>query len=159
MQNRRILDRMFAEVGVQPVRISRETASSLVIQQRIEDGTIDAGITSDDAFSMRIKALEQRLDTTIVRRGNRYEGLTAEGEAILRHARRILDDVKYLEQELLASRGQITGTLGLGVVPTAAAYAARLAIHLRGVYPDIVVRIETASSLVIQPLFQRLDAH
>jgi len=109
---------------------------------------------SQPAFSMRIKTLEQRLDTTIVRRGNRYEGLTAEGEAILRHARRILDDVKYLEQELLAARGQITGTLALGVVPTAAAYAARLAIHLRHTYPGIVARIETESSLVIQ---QRIE--
>ena len=109
---------------------------------------------SQPAFSMRIKALEQRLDTTIVRRGNRYEGLTAEGEAILRHARRILDDVKYLEQELLAARGQITGTLALGVVPTTAAYAARLAIHLHKSYPGILARIETASSLVIQ---QRIE--
>ena len=109
---------------------------------------------SQPAFSMRIRKLEERLNTSIVRRGNRFEGLTNEGEAILRHARRILDDVKYLEQELLSARGQVAGTLALGVVPTAAAYAARLAIHLHKSYPGIVARIETASSLVIQ---QRIE--
>ncbi len=105
---------------------------------------------SQPAFSMRIRALEERLGVTIVKRGNRYQGLTAEGEAILRHARRILDDVRFLEQDLLAVKGQISGPLTLGVVPTAAAYAARLAIRLHGHYPGIVVRIETASSLAIQ---------
>ena len=109
---------------------------------------------SQPAFSMRIRNLEQRLDTRIVRRGNRYQGLTAEGEAIMRHARRILDDVRFLEQEVLAARGEISGTLVLGVVPTAAAYAARLAVHLFASYPGIVARIETASSLQIQ---QRIE--
>ena len=109
---------------------------------------------SQPAFSMRIRNLEDRLDTKIVKRGNRYQGLTAEGEAIMRHARRILDDVRFLEQEVLAAKGEISGTLVIGVVPTAAAYAARLAVHMYGSYPGIVARIETASSLEIQ---QRLE--
>ncbi|MCG6904389.1 MAG: LysR family transcriptional regulator [Rhodobacter sp.] len=115
---------------------------------------------SQPAFSMRIRALEERLATTIVIRGNRYKGLTAEGEAIMRHARRILDDVRFLEQEVLAAKGDISGTLTLGVVPTAAAYAAKLAIHLYGLYPGIVARIETASSLEIQQWIEdgKIDA-
>ena len=109
---------------------------------------------SQPAFSMRIRNLEDRLGITIVRRANRYQGLTAEGEAILRHARRILDDVRFLEQDLLAAGGEISGPLTLGVVPTAAAQAARLAIHLFKAYPGIVARIETSTSLVIQ---QRIE--
>jgi len=109
---------------------------------------------SQPAFSMRLRSLEDRLGITIVRRGNRYQGLTPEGEAILRHGRRILDDVRFLEQDLLAAKGQISGPLVLGVVPTAAAYAGHLAIQLHKAYPGIVARIETATSLVIQ---QRID--
>lgn len=109
---------------------------------------------SQPAFSMRIRKLEDRLGITIVKRANRYQGLTAEGEAIVRHARRILDDVRFLEQDLLAAGGEISGPLTLGAVPTAAAYAARLAIHLFSAYPGIVVRIETSTSLVIQ---QRIE--
>jgi len=55
---------------------------------------------------------------------------------------------------LFRSRGEIVGTLVIGAVPTAAAYAARLAIHLHRAHPRIIMRIETASSLSIQ---QRLD--
>lgn len=105
---------------------------------------------SQPAFSMRIRAMEDRLDTAIVNRGNRFQGLTPEGEAILRHARPILDEMRALEQDLKAAKGAVSGTLILGVVPTAAAYAAQLAVQLRRAYPGIVPRIETASSLEIQ---------
>lgn len=105
---------------------------------------------SQPAFSMRIRRLEQRLETAIVRRGNRFEGLTAEGETIVRHARKILDDVKGLEQEFRSARGEITGKLSLGVIPTAAAHAGRLAAELRRGFPGISMRIETTSSLAIQ---------
>jgi len=105
---------------------------------------------SQPAFSMRIRRLEDRLGVAIVRRGNRYLGLTSEGEVIVRHARRILDDVRFLEQDLLAAEGRIAGPLSLGVVPTAAAYAAGVAVRLRAAHPGIVARIETASSLTIE---------
>lgn len=109
---------------------------------------------SQPAFSMRIRRLEERLGVAIVKRGNRYLGLTSEGEAIVLHARRILDDVRFLEQDLLAAKGRIAGPLTLGVVPTAAACAAGIAIRLHNAHPGIVARIETASSLVIQ---QRIE--
>ncbi|KMW60494.1 transcriptional regulator, LysR family [Candidatus Rhodobacter oscarellae] len=109
---------------------------------------------SQPAFSMRIRGLEERLGFSIVRRGNRYQGMTPEGEAILRHARKILDEMRALEQDVLAAKGQVTGTLVFGVIPTAAAFAARLAILLHQAYPGVLARIETASSLEIQ---QRLE--
>ncbi len=105
---------------------------------------------SQPAFSMRIKALEDRLGVAVVRRGNRFRGFTEEGEAILARARPILDEMRALEQDIHSAKGDVTGTLVLGVIPTAAAYAARLAIQLYQVHPGIVARIETASSLEIQ---------
>ena len=103
---------------------------------------------SQPAFSMRIRKLEERLNTSIVRRGNRFEGLTNEGEAILRHARRILDDVKYLEQELLSARGQVAGTLALGVAQNG------LAFIRQPLEP-----IATAHDAGVQTLFKLADAH
>lgn len=105
---------------------------------------------SQPAFSMRIRAMEDRLDTAIVRRGNRFQGLTPEGEAILRHARPILDEMRALEENILAAKGAVSGTLTLTVIPTAAAYAVRLAIRLHEAYPGVVARVATASSLEIQ---------
>lgn len=105
---------------------------------------------SQPAFSMRIRALEERLDTRIVRRGNRFLGLTPEGEAVLEHATGILRQVKALEDEVRAARGEVAGSLTLGVVPTAGAFAATLARDLRMRHPQIRTRLETATALNIQ---------
>ncbi len=48
------------------------------------------------------------------------------------------------------ARGQIVGTLVLGVIPTATAEAARIARRLGDTHPDIRFRIEMATSLAIQ---------
>lgn len=109
---------------------------------------------SQPAFSMRIRNLEDRLGVAIVRRGNRFLGFTEQGEIIVRRARGILEEAKALEQEVTSADGQVSGTLTLGVVPTAVAYAARLGIRLHRAYPGIVMRIESTTSLLIQ---QRID--
>lgn len=105
---------------------------------------------SQPAFSMRIRHLEERLKTRIVKRGNRFLGLTAEGEAILEHARDILDRVRTLEEETLAAKGEVVGSLVLGVIPTAAAFAGFLASRLNRTHPGLRIRIDTTNSLAIQ---------
>lgn len=105
---------------------------------------------SQPAFSMRLRSMEEKLGLSIVRRGNRFQGLTDEGELVLRHARVILDSAKALEQELAASKGEVTGTLVLGVVPTATAYAAELTARLHEAHPKLLVRVEVTTSIAIQ---------
>lgn len=105
---------------------------------------------SQPAFSMRIRNLEERLRATIVKRGNRFQGLTTEGERVVARARTIVDQVQALEQEVNATRGEIFGQLTLGVIPTAAPYAGLLAIWLKKAHPGIAVRIKTTNSLAIQ---------
>ncbi|MEQ3670784.1 LysR family transcriptional regulator [Pseudophaeobacter sp.] len=109
----------------------------------------DCGM-SQPAFSMRIRNLEEKLGLSIVRRGNRFQGLTGEGEMIVRRARGILDDAKALEQEVSASRGEVTGTLMLGVVPTATAFAAQVVNRLHEVHPRVLVHIDVTTSMAIQ---------
>jgi DNA-binding transcriptional LysR family regulator len=99
---------------------------------------------------MRIRKVEERLDTAIVRRGNRFQGFTPEGETLIRHARKIADDVRALEQDLRAAKGDITGTLVIGVIPTAVIFAARATRLLRRDHPGIKVSIQTKTSLAIQ---------
>lgn len=127
--------------------------SALARHRHFAKAAADCGI-SQPAFSMRIRKLEDKLGVAIVRRANRFQGLTEEGEMLVARSRKILDDARALEQEFKAARGEIVGTLVLGTVPTAASYAARLAIHLHRAHPRIITRIETATSLAIQ---QRLD--
>lgn len=127
--------------------------TALARHQHFAKAAQECGI-SQPAFSMRIRKIEDKLGVTIVRRANRYQGLTEEGELLVRRAQSLLEDARALEQEFRATRGQIIGTLSLGVVPTAATYAAQLASRLHHAHPRILIRIETASSLEIQ---QRLD--
>ncbi|MFF3407182.1 LysR family transcriptional regulator [Streptomyces sp. NPDC002742] len=78
-----------------------------------------ACFVSQPSLSAAIRRLEHELDVPIVRRGRRYEGLTPEGEVVLAWAHRILAERDALRQELSALRGGLTGTLRLGIVPTA----------------------------------------
>lgn len=105
---------------------------------------------SQPAFSMRIRNLEEKLGVSIVRRANRFQGLTEEGEMIVKRARTILDDAKALEQEISAARGEVTGALILGVVPTATTYAAQVVDRVNQQFPLIQARIEVTTSLNIQ---------
>ncbi|MXX89631.1 MAG: LysR family transcriptional regulator [Boseongicola sp. SB0665_bin_10] len=109
----------------------------------------DCGL-SQPAFSMRIRQLEDRLGIQIVKRGNRFQGLTAEGETVVAHARAILDRVRTLEEEVRAAKGEVTGALMIGTIPTSSAYAALAANRLRARFPGIRPRIETTNSLAIQ---------
>ncbi|OED47196.1 LysR family transcriptional regulator [Leisingera sp. S232] len=109
----------------------------------------DCGM-SQPAFSMRIRNLEERLGLSIVRRANRFQGLTEEGQMIVRRARSILDDAKALEQEIAATRGEVTGGLVLGVVPTATAWAAQLVDQVHQTYPRILAQVDVTTSLAIQ---------
>lgn len=105
---------------------------------------------SQPAFSMRIRNLEERLNTQIVKRGNRYQGLTSEGEIVLARAREILDQIRSLEEEVRSARGEVVGILKLGTIPTAAAYAAHVANILRERHPGVRMRIDTANSIALQ---------
>ncbi|MEP2716924.1 LysR family transcriptional regulator [Pseudophaeobacter sp.] len=123
--------------------------TALARHQHFAKAAKDCGM-SQPAFSMRIRNLEEKLGLSIVRRGNRFQGLTGEGEMIVRRARGILDDAKALDQEIAASRGEVTGTLVLGVVPTATAFAAQLVNRLHEVHPRVLVHIDVTTSMLIQ---------
>jgi len=77
-------------------------------------------------------------------------GFTAQGEVLVARAQSILSEAKALEQEMRAADGPVSGTLTLGVVPTALAQAADLIGHLHKTFPSIEARIESASSINIQ---------
>jgi len=73
-------------------------------------------------LSGRIRQLEQELGVPIVERGQRYIGLTPEGDRVLKWAHLILDNWQSLQQELgsiRSKKGELVGRLVLGVIPSA----------------------------------------
>lgn len=81
---------------------------------------------SQPALSEAIRKLESELNVPLVRRGQKFEGLTPEGERLVPWARRILADREALTQEVTALRAGLTGELRLGVVPAASTTVALL---------------------------------
>lgn len=75
---------------------------------------------SQPALSLAIRKLEEDLGTTLILRGKRFMGLTAEGQKVLQWGRQILADYGHLRDDLMGRRkGGLTGRLRLGVAASA----------------------------------------
>ncbi len=102
------------------------------------------------ALSNAIRALEDGLGATIVRRGRQYEGLTPEGELALAHAHRLLHEAESLRQTLASRAGAPSGRLVLGVVPSAEPVAAHFAVLLQTLHPGLQPVLRSLSSPEIE---------
>ena len=98
---------------------------------------------SQPALSEAIRKLEQELKVPLVRRGQKFEGLTPEGERLVHWARRILADHDALKQEVTALQTGLTGDLRFGVVPAAATTVALLTDPFCAAHPLVRVQLET----------------
>jgi DNA-binding transcriptional LysR family regulator len=97
---------------------------------------------SQPALSEAIRKLEQELNVPLVRRGQKFEGLTSEGERLVPWARRILADRDALKQEVAALQIGLAGELRLGVVPAASTTVALLTDPFCAAHPLVRVRLE-----------------
>jgi DNA-binding transcriptional LysR family regulator len=72
---------------------------------------------TQSTLSAGIKQLEESLGVLIVERGQRFLGLTEEGERVLAWAQRVLADYSGLQQELSEMREGMVGQLRIGAIP------------------------------------------
>lgn len=125
-----------------------ELLASLARNRHFARAADECGI-SQPAFSARIKNLELDLGAPIVLRGNRFMGFTPEGEIALKWAQRMIADARGLQQEVDHARGEITGWLTIGAVPTALSFVAAIAAELRSTHPALTPRVLSHSSTEI----------
>ena len=95
-------------------------------------------------LSLRIRALEKRLDVQLLRRKPRGVELTAAGEVLLGHARTLLDQhAKALDAVQRAGRGEL-GRLCIGTIPTGPMHPLMPSSvrQFRARYPDAAVTLE-----------------
>jgi DNA-binding transcriptional LysR family regulator len=104
---------------------------------------------SQPSLSGAIRQLEGELGVQLVRRGARFQGLTPEGEQVLDWARRIVADARQMRAEVRARADGITGTLRLGVIPTALPHAGLLVAPLLDRHPGLRVSVIARSSIEI----------
>ena len=105
---------------------------------------------SQPTLSSGIRRLETEVGFPIVRRSQRYEGLTPEGQRVLEWARRILADVGGLDDELAAMRGGLSGRLSIGAIPTSLACLSLLTTPLCARHPGITVAVHSLNSRQIE---------
>lgn len=102
-------------------------------------------------LSEAIRQLERELGVPLVQRnGQRYRGLTPEGERIIGWAQRILADEDALTQELTEIRGSLAGELRLGAIPAAMPVTPLLTSLFHGRHPLVTLKVMSHTSAEIQ---------
>lgn len=102
------------------------------------------------ALSTAIKQLEEELGVPLVDRDKRFKGFTPEGQEVLLWARRILSDYDSLRQGIQNAKRSLTGTLRLGVIPSALPLVPLLTDPLYDRHPQVRVTVWSTSSAEIQ---------
>ncbi len=97
-------------------------------------------------LSGRIHQLEQELGVAIVKRGKRYEGLTPEGERVLKWAHSIIENRTSMEQELATLKGALAARIVLGVIPSALPTVSVLTDAVRQRFPGITFNVLSQNS-------------
>ena len=105
---------------------------------------------SQPSLSGGIRALEAELGVPIVVRGRTYGGLTPEGERVVAWAHRLLADADGLREDLAAMRGELTGRLRLGAIPTALPIASALSATVAALHPGLSITVLSLASREIE---------
>lgn len=92
-------------------------------------------------LSMRIRSLEEELDLELIQRSQRFEGITEAGERILAWAKTVLAAHDGLQAEAANCRGQLVGSLRLGMVPLASQNPMQLLKPLAQQFPELRLQI------------------
>lgn len=115
---------------------------------------------SQPALSAQIAELEARLNCRLVERTRGAIVLTAEGQSLLPGFRRILQEVRSIEEKVQQASGVLNGKFRVGMIPTIAPYLLpALAPELQKRFPELELGVREAitDSLVGQLRAGRLD--
>ena len=105
---------------------------------------------SQPTLSAGIRRLEAEFGVSLVQRGQRFEGLTPEGERVLVWAHQILADVDGMRHEVDAMRNGLTGRLRLGAIPTSLPSVSLLTTPFTERHPGVSVSIHSLTSRQIE---------
>jgi DNA-binding transcriptional LysR family regulator len=98
-----------------------------------------------------VRQLEHELAVPLIdRNGQRFGGLTAEGERVLGWAQRIITDEEALGQDLLEMRLGVSGDLRIGAIPAAMPVVPLITNPFCSAHPLVTVKIISSTSVEIQ---------
>jgi LysR family hydrogen peroxide-inducible transcriptional activator len=112
------------------------------------------------SLSQQIQKLEDELGEKLFDRLKREVKLTAHGEAFLRRAVTILNEVEMAQREVSDARQLLRGTIAVGILPTIAPYLLpALMQEFSEAYPgvEVVIQEDTTAQLLKQLLACEID--
>jgi DNA-binding transcriptional LysR family regulator len=112
---------------------------------------------SQPTLSAGIRRLEAELGVLIVRRDQRFEGLTPEGQRVLEWALRVVADTDGLRDEVQAMRTGLSGRLRIGAIPTSLSSVSLLTTPFLATHPDVRVSVHSMNSRQIERALQDFE--
>ena len=106
----------------------------------------DACHVSQPALSVGIRKLESELGLELVHRDRRSGDLTPAGKVLVTRARQILANSATFAAEASRLRGDLSGTLRLGVIPTAVPAVATIITPLLTEHPAVDLELRSLSA-------------
>ncbi len=112
---------------------------------------------SQPTLSGQIRKLEEELGVVLFERSNRRVDITPVGEAVLEHARQVMDQVEAIRVLARSRADPLAGPLRLGAIPTLSPYLMPLVlVPLRRQHPQMKLVL---SEEMTERLLARLDDH
>lgn len=148
---------------MRPARIAAMTLTQLRYLVAIADSGLNITLAGErvhatqPGLSKQLKQLEDELGFQLfVRHGRSLDGITAAGERVLEHARRILEETANIRSYAANERGEHSGRLLLATTHTQARYVLPPVIAaLKRDFPEVDVDLQAAGDAeVLQKLVQ-----
>ncbi|QWF69684.1 LysR family transcriptional regulator [Methylomonas paludis] len=110
---------------------------------------------SQPALSTAIQHLEEELGVTVIKRGQRFQGFTEEGERVLEWARILAQNWEGMRQAAVQYSRQLSGVLRIGAIPTTLAVTPQLTKPWQSQYPGIAIKLVSLSA---EEIIHQLDS-
>jgi len=123
-------------VTLRQLKVFESVASHLSFSRAAEELHL-----TQPAVSMQVQALVDQVGMPLFEQMGKRIHLTGAGEELLRHARRVGQQLREADEALAAIRGAKGGRLILGVVSTAKYFAPRLLVAFRAAHPEAELRL------------------
>lgn len=105
---------------------------------------------SQPTLSAAIQQLEAELGVSIVRRGQRFQGFTAQGQLVVEAAQRMAIERDRLHRELREQAGDFSGTLRIGVLGSTIPLLKSFTVPFWRHFPHVNITVTVQSPFDIQ---------
>ncbi|BAU26869.1 LysR family transcriptional regulator [Aneurinibacillus soli] len=113
---------------------------------------------AQSAISKSIKKLEEDLGVLLFNRIDKKVMLTAEGEVLLRHARRILEQVRHAREEIEEMRGLEKGEVRIGLPSMVGSYYfPNIILDFKKRYPHLQFKLYEQGTMKVQRMLSNGD--